>query len=287
MNFFPFDTQKCIMVLTPTEELGDFVKLLVDDHTNLGPTELTQYFIRDTRMFEKTLSTMENAIVMEVVLGRRLLGNFLTIFFPTILLNVIGHSTNFFKSFFFEAVVTVNLTVLLVLVTMFISVSNSLPKTSYVKMVDIWLIFNLVLPFVEVLIHTYKDYLRDDEREINHHGTTLNVGGDDKEKGESSPVMPLNNWISDDEGDGNEAVKALKLNMISRLENEQVDALREYYGKVKSSHENRIAQLEYMSNFIIPFLAILFISFYWIIGLLMYYNPEMFDSFLNYDLVTL
>ena len=26
MNFFPFDTQKCIMVLTPTEELGDFVK---------------------------------------------------------------------------------------------------------------------------------------------------------------------------------------------------------------------------------------------------------------------
>ena len=107
-------------------------------------------------MFEKTLSTLENAIVMEVVLGRRLLGNFLTIFFPTILLNVIGHSTNFFKSFFFEAVVTVNLTVLLVLVTMFISVSNSLPKTSYVKMVDIWLIFNLVLPFVEVLIHTYK-----------------------------------------------------------------------------------------------------------------------------------
>ena len=129
---------------------------MVDDHTNLGPTELTQYFIRDTRMFEKTLSTLENAIVMEVVLGRRLLGNFLTIFFPTILLNVIGHSTNFFKSFFFEAVVTVNLTVLLVLVTMFISVSNSLPKTSYVKMVDIWLIFNLVLPFVEVLIHTYK-----------------------------------------------------------------------------------------------------------------------------------
>ena len=34
--------------------------------------------------------------------------------------------------------------------------------------------------------------------------------------------MPMNNWISDDEGDDNEAVKALKLNMISRLENEQV-----------------------------------------------------------------
>lgn len=122
-----------------------------------------------------TLSTLENAIIMEVVLGRRLLGNFLTIFFPTILLNVIGHSTNYFKSFFFEAVVSVNLTAMLVLVTMFISVSNQLPNTSYIKMVDIWLLFSLILPFIEVLIHTYKDALRDDEREINHHGTTRTV----------------------------------------------------------------------------------------------------------------
>ena len=32
----------------------------------------------------------------------------------------------------------------------FISVSNSLPKTSYVKMIDIWLLFNLTIPFAEV-----------------------------------------------------------------------------------------------------------------------------------------
>ena len=39
---------------------------------------------------------------------------------------------------------------------MFINVSNQLPKTSYIKMMDIWLIFNLILPFTEVLLHTYK-----------------------------------------------------------------------------------------------------------------------------------
>ena len=81
---------------------------------------------------------------------------FLTIFLPTILLNVIGHATNFFKAFFFEAVVSVNLTVMLVLTTMFINVSNQLPNTSYIKMIDVWLIFNLVLPFSEVLLHTLK-----------------------------------------------------------------------------------------------------------------------------------
>ena len=83
---------------------------------------------------------------------------------------------------------------MLVLTTMFINVSNNLPKTSYVKMIDIWLIFNLLLPFIEVLIHSYMDTLRynsqvgsslqvatfytrdDDDREINHHGRTIEVG---------------------------------------------------------------------------------------------------------------
>ena len=41
------------------------------------------------------------------------------------------------KPFFFEATVVVNLTVMLVLVTMFISVSDGLPKTSYIKMIDV------------------------------------------------------------------------------------------------------------------------------------------------------
>ena len=45
---------------------------------------------------------------------------------------------------------------------MFISVSNSLPKTSYIKMVDVWLLFNLIYPFSVVLLHTYMDTLRND-----------------------------------------------------------------------------------------------------------------------------
>ena len=63
---------------------------------------------------------------------------------------------------------------------MFLSVNEGLPKTSYIKMVDIWLIFMLLLPFFEVLLHTYIDSLRgddDEEREINHHGEILTVGG--------------------------------------------------------------------------------------------------------------
>ena len=55
---------------------------------------------------------------------------------------------------------TVNVTTLLVLTTLFISISDALPRTAYVKMIDLWLIFNLLLPFIEVLVHTYMDTLR-------------------------------------------------------------------------------------------------------------------------------
>merc|ERR1711899_551645 len=131
----------------------------------------------------------EKGLSISITFGRRLLGTLLTVYLPTILLNVIGHATNFFKPFFFEAVVTLNLTAMLVLTTMFINVSNNLPKTSYVKMVDVWLIFNLLLPFIEVLVHTYMDTLRDDEdREINHHGRPVEVGEVESRPGSAHQV---------------------------------------------------------------------------------------------------
>ena len=46
------------------------------------------------------------------------LTNILTVYVPTVLLNTMGHITVYFKPFFFEAIITVNLTVMLVLTTM-------------------------------------------------------------------------------------------------------------------------------------------------------------------------
>ena len=100
----------------------------------------------------------------------------LTIYLPTLLILIIVYTTNFFKDFFFEAVVTVNLTSLLVLTTLFISVAQSLPPTAYVKMIDVWLIFAQIVPFMEVLLYSWIEIHRSDEdREINHHGFAINV----------------------------------------------------------------------------------------------------------------
>ena len=54
----------------------------------------------------------------------------------------------------FHTVVTMNLTGMLVLTTLFIANLNSLPRTPNIKLIDIWFIFTLLIPFAEVLLHT-------------------------------------------------------------------------------------------------------------------------------------
>ena len=56
-------------------------------------------------------SSGDDAVIVEILLGRRLLGTFMTIYMPTILLNIISFNTNYLKPIFFEAILTVNLTV--------------------------------------------------------------------------------------------------------------------------------------------------------------------------------
>ena len=92
---------------------GEFVELVPSELNYLGPQDLTQYFIRQTSIN----TTVTRGIKVEVVLGRRLLGTILTVYIPTMLLVIIAHMTNYFKPFFFEAVVAVNLTVMLVSLT--------------------------------------------------------------------------------------------------------------------------------------------------------------------------
>ena len=95
------------MVFDTEGNSGEFVELVATELNYLGPQDLTQYFIRSNNIS----LTPTGFIEVEVVLGRRLLGTLLTVYIPTILLVIIAHMTNYFKAFFFEAVVSVNLTV--------------------------------------------------------------------------------------------------------------------------------------------------------------------------------
>ena len=121
---------------------------------------------------------------MFVVMKRKITSEMMTTYFPSILLTAITFATTFFKPFFFEAALSVNLTTMLVMTTIFISKMEGWPPTSDIKMIDIWLILCQMVPFVEVVLLTAMEYYRDDSQ--GEHGTLLtplNVGeGEDEEK---------------------------------------------------------------------------------------------------------
>ena len=79
----------------------------------LGPKELTQYYVKKYLIGEAVFED-GGGLSVSITFGRRLLGTILTVYLPTVLLNVIGHATNFFKPFFFEAIylILLNLTLL-------------------------------------------------------------------------------------------------------------------------------------------------------------------------------
>ena len=146
--------------------------------------------------------------------GRKIVNQVLTTYLPTLLLLIIVHSTNYFKDFFFEAVVTVNLTALLVLTTLYLSVAGGLPQTSSVKMVEVWLLATLFVPFVEVILHVYMDSLREDEREVNQHGVARSVAGPGTAATARVQVRPGG--------------------LVARREREEVAAKREFYRRLET-----------------------------------------------------
>ena len=114
---------------------------------------------RDLTMFTITNLTLSreenrNVVKMALKLKRKVSTELLTTYLPTILLLLITFTTTFFDKDLFGDVIAVNLTIMLVMTTIFTSKIEELPPTSDMKMIDIWLIFCLVVPFLEVILRT-------------------------------------------------------------------------------------------------------------------------------------
>ena len=120
---------------------------------------------KDLIMFTITEVKLKNKghqVHMTIELKRKIQTELLTTYLPTLLLLTVSYATPFFKPVFFEASLTVNLTIMLVMTTIFTSKIEELPPTSDTKMIDIWLIFCLLVPFSFALIQTAIQWNSDD-----------------------------------------------------------------------------------------------------------------------------
>ena len=156
------------MVLGRTD--ANRLLLLADELLVEQEDDMNLFFITDHHLFN--VSHPKQGVNMDIKFKRKIMSEMMTTYLPSLLLMMITFATTFFKPFFFEAALSVNLTTMLVMTTIFISKMESLPSTSDIKMIDIWLILCQMVPFAEVVLLTAREYHRDDE----HVGNTFMNG---------------------------------------------------------------------------------------------------------------
>ena len=123
LTLFPFDTQSCLMKFTIRKDETRGAELVAGNFNYTGIIDLSQEFIKNQffivhhEMLDGG-NGYESFVEVHFVLQRALSNIFVTKFLPTILLNTIGHAMNYLDREYFETILTVNLTVMLVLATM-------------------------------------------------------------------------------------------------------------------------------------------------------------------------
>ena len=134
---YPFDTQTCSidMAMGPLDEA--FVKLNPGQLRMNQSPDMSIFRIIDWKLHNEKQSNGRTTLRMTMVLKRKIISELMTTYFPTLLLTAITFATTFFKPIFFEAALSVNLTTMLVMTTIFMSKMESLPPTSHIKMIDI------------------------------------------------------------------------------------------------------------------------------------------------------
>ena len=147
--------------------------------------DMTLFQITNHRLIFTNSSNPKQGMRMIVVMKRKIMSEIMTTYFPSILLTLITFATTFFKRIYFEASLSVNLTTMLVMTTIFISKMEGLPPTSEIKMIDLWLVLCQLVPFIEVILVTAIEF---------HNVERVDIPDNDNEvtKTPSASVIPNN-----------------------------------------------------------------------------------------------
>lgn len=91
-----------------------------------------------------------------IIIKRMFLYHLANTYIPTSCLIILVEMTLFIDDSHFDTNVMVSLTTLLVMYTLYQSISTSLPQTGYLKLLDYWLLFSLVTPFAIFCSHVLR-----------------------------------------------------------------------------------------------------------------------------------
>ena len=159
---FPFDSQNCSIIMKIDQLKNKRMTLIQGkDVIYNGKTVVDQFSI--AKMQSMVRNTDEsNEFIILIKMDRIFTTQFLNTFFPTFILWLFGYSTLFiapagdgFNNRFMGAG-----TALLVIATLLNAIKIDLPKTAYMKFIDVWFLWHMVSIFAIIVFHIILDRIR-------------------------------------------------------------------------------------------------------------------------------
>lgn len=160
LGMYPFDTQVCKMVFDLTGVTKDYVDMHVDEQgvEYTGKKVLLEYEVGEMLLKSMANQTGSKNAGMKVslALSRRWFYHCVSVFLQSVLLLIVAYMTFYYRIDNFQDRVMVAITCMLVVANVQSSVGEMIPKTSYLKMIDYFLLYSLNKIILVMVYHTYQ-----------------------------------------------------------------------------------------------------------------------------------
>nr|XP_053627980.1 uncharacterized protein LOC128685465 [Cherax quadricarinatus] len=161
LHMYPFDRQRCYIEYRIQDVSKDFVIFEKEGAGMLvlGERQLLEYTLISETITNYTIQGV-SYVKVEFVF-RNQYGYYISnTFLPSIMLVIICWLALYFDLTDFQDRIMVSLTSLLVLATFFTQTSNSIPKTTYLKLIDVWFVALISEDFIIIVSLVYIEVLR-------------------------------------------------------------------------------------------------------------------------------
>nr|XP_045603328.1 uncharacterized protein LOC123761370 [Procambarus clarkii] len=151
LTLYPFDMQRCPLVIYVGVYTHQYVVTTLDGITFLGARRLLEYRVTGLT-HQPILFQNKSGQHIRIQLANLYWYYISGAYVPTTLLVIISYLAFYFSLDDFTNRVMVSLTSLLVLASLFSQIASGLPKTSYLKLIDVWFIFCILADFIMVSV---------------------------------------------------------------------------------------------------------------------------------------
>jgi len=269
LAMYPFDSNVCNMDFEVSGVNKDYVELLIDTVYGGkgaeygGNTDLLEYTVGDVTVDNLSNSTETFGFLSaHIVFQRKWIYHLITIFLQSVLLLAVAYLTFYFRLNNFQDRIMISITCMLIISTIQSSIDKMVPKTSYFKMVDVFLIYSFNIVIVIMAIHTYMDMC------IHRDETTGMVV--DKERSRPTSVTKVEPMTDTEESDLRSRASSAKSAVSSMFSGSEDDEYFEVDAYSTARKINKYGQVGLLVSFF------LFMIVFWSIALSHYFNEIKF-----------